>query len=340
MSIRCPLALLFFWPLLGWAQQAMTLDVVVTEKSGTPVLDLQQKDFTLLDNKQPQPILLFRAPAAASPDPPSEVIVLLDEVNTAYHDVATETIQAEKFLNQYHGKLPVPMSLAFFTDKGLTGASGSQGPTQDAGTLLAELHANRTPLRVIGRSEGVYGAGDRVDLSLRTLEQLTAYEQTRPGRKMLIWISPGWPLLSGPRQDLSEKNQQSIFNTIVGLSDSLRKARMVLYSIDPLGTADGLRTFYWQEFAKGVKKPNQVQIGNLALQVLADQSGGLVLNSSNDVAGELARCVADANAFYQLTFTTQPGDGPNDYHSIEVKLDRPKLTVRTRAGYYAQTTKQ
>jgi len=322
---------------MGLAQQPLTLDVVVTEKSGTPVLDLQQKDFTLLDNKQPQPILSFRGPAA-NPDPPSEVIVLLDEVNTAYHDVATETIQAEKFLNQYHGKLPVPMSLAFFTDKGVSGAAGSQGPTEDAETLLAELHANRAPLRVIGRSEGVYGAGDRVDLSLRTLEQLTAYEQQRPGRKMLIWISPGWPLLSGPRQDLSEKSQQSIFSTIVGLSDTLRKARVTLYSIDPLGTADGLRTFYWQEFAKGVKKPGQVQIGNLALQVLADQSGGLVLNSSNDIAGELARCVAEVNAFYQLTFNAQPGDGPNDYHAIEIKTDQPKLTVRTRAGYYAQPT--
>jgi len=339
MSIRRAFVLLAFWPMLGLAQQAMTLDVVVTEKSGTPVLDLRQKDFTLLDNKQPQPILSFRAPAANS-DAPTEIIVLLDEVNTAYHDVASETIQAEKFLNQYHGKLPVPMSLAFFTDKGVTGAADSKGPTQDAETLLAELHANRTPLRVIGRSEGVYGASDRVDLSLRTLGQLAAYEQTRPGRKMLLWISPGWPLLSGPRQDLSEKNQQSIFNTIVGLSDSLRKARMILYSIDPLGTGDGLlRTSYWQEFAKGVKKPGQVQIGNLALQVLADQSGGLVLNSSNDVAGELERCVADANAFYQLTFNTQPGDGPNDYHSIEIKADRPKLTVRTRSGYYAQTTK-
>jgi len=332
------LALLLFWPVLGLAQQGITLDVVVTEKSGAPVLDLQQKDFTLLDNKQPQPILSFRGPSA-NQDPPTEVIVLLDEVNTAYHDVATETIQAEKFLNQYHGKLPVPTSLAFFTDKGVTGAANSQGPTQSAETLIAELHANRTPLRFIGRSEGVYGAGDRVDLSLRTLEQLTAYEAQRPGRKLLIWISPGWPLLSGPRQDLSEKNEQSIFSTIVGISASLRKAGVTLYSIDPLGTADGLRTFYWQQFSKGVKKPSQVQIGNLALQVLADQSGGLVLNSSNDVAGELARCVSDANNYYQLTFNAQPGDGPDDYHSIEVKVDRPKVTVRTRTGYYAQPTK-
>ncbi|MGA9246074.1 MAG: VWA domain-containing protein, partial [Silvibacterium sp.] len=31
------------------------LDVVVTPKSGPPVAGLQQQDFTLLDNKAPQP---------------------------------------------------------------------------------------------------------------------------------------------------------------------------------------------------------------------------------------------------------------------------------------------
>jgi hypothetical protein len=39
----------------------ISLDVVVTDKSGKPVPGLQQQDFTLLDDKQPQTILSFRA---------------------------------------------------------------------------------------------------------------------------------------------------------------------------------------------------------------------------------------------------------------------------------------
>ena len=85
-----------------------------------------------------------------------------------------------------------------------------------------------------------------------------------------------------------------------------------------------------------MKKARQVQIGNLALQVLAAQSGGRVLNSDNDVAGEIATCVADANAFYVLSFDGLPGDGPNEYHALEIKIDKPGLTARTRSGYYAQ----
>ena len=43
------------------ADRRITLDVVVTDHSGKPVPGLQQQDFTLLDNKQPQPIVDFRA---------------------------------------------------------------------------------------------------------------------------------------------------------------------------------------------------------------------------------------------------------------------------------------
>ena len=73
----------------------------------------------------------------------------------------------------------------------------------------------------------------------------------------MIWISPGWPFLTGPRIDLSDKDQQRISDNVVALSDRLRQARITLYSIDPLGTADagGFRTSYYEEFVKGVKKP-------------------------------------------------------------------------------------
>ena len=48
------------------ADRRLTLDVVVTDKSGHPVPGLQQQDFTLLDDKQPQTILSFRAVDATS----------------------------------------------------------------------------------------------------------------------------------------------------------------------------------------------------------------------------------------------------------------------------------
>jgi VWFA-related protein len=315
----------------------VTLDVVVTDKSGRPIPGLQQQDFTLLDNKQPQKILSFQAiNGSASPaDSPAEVILLMDEVNATFGNVSYERGQIENFLRRDGGELPRPLSMVFFTDTGV--AIGST-PTQDGNALVAELNQSKFGLRTNRRSQGVYGAGERLQSSLTALKQLIDHEGARPGRKLVIWISPGWPLLSGPGIQLTAKYKQELFNDIVALEDGLRRARITLYSIDPLGMADaaGLRTSYYLEFVKAVKKPSQVQIGNLGLQVLATQSGGRVLNSSNDIAGEIATCIADANAFYVLSFDGLAGDGPNDFHSLDVKIDQPGLTARTRFGYYAQ----
>ena len=151
----------------------------------------------------------------------------------------------------------------------------------------------------------------------------------------MIWIGPGWLSLANSRIDLSIKDQQNLFRSIVSLSDSLRQARITVYNVDPAGSGS-VRRDYYKGFLKPVTAAKQIKGGELALQVLAEQSGGLVLNSTNDVAGEITTCAADANSFYTLSFEGAVGDGADDYHALDVKIDKPGFSTRTRAGYYAQ----
>jgi VWFA-related protein len=313
----------------------ITLNVVVNDRSGKPVSGLQEQDFTLLDNKQPQKLLSFRAIDLTSQVPPPEVILLIDAVNTSFLTVSYERSQIVKFLGQNGGKLAQPVSIIFFTD---TNTQVQTAPTSDGNTLIAAFDKNVTGLRTINRAQGLYGAVDRLDLSLRNLAQLSTYEASKPGRKMVIWISPGWPILTGPRIELSNHQQEQLFSGVVSMSTTLRRANITLYSVDPLGTNDAgsLRSVYYEEFLKGVKSVNKVQAGNLALQVLAVQSGGQALRASNDITALLNRCTEDATAYYELSFDPPPADGPNDYRSLEVKIGKPGLTARTRTGYYAQ----
>ena len=313
----------------------LTLDVIVTDKSGNPVTGLQQSDFTVLDDKQAQKILAFRPVDETSKGPPLQVIFLLDAVNASYNVVSNARQQLEKFLREGDGPLPVPMSLVLFTDK-TTQAQGSV--TRDRAALLDSVHASQAGLRDIGRSTGFYGGAERMQLSLRTLENLTSFEEKQPGRKLLIWLSSGWPLLSGPGVQMSEKDLQTAFHVIVKISTEMREAHITLYSVDPLGMDDagGFRTFYYESFLKGVVSPNKVENGNLGLQVIATQSGGRVLNSSNDIAALISSCLVDAKAYYILAFEAADADHPDEYHNLQVKIDKPGLTARTRTGYYAQ----
>ena len=314
------------------------LDVQVTDKSGAPVRGLQKQDFTLLDDKRPQSILSFQAvdrAAALANDPPVEVVLVVDAVNAPYQVVSYERSELKKFLLQNGGKLALPTSLMVFSD---TGTEMQKTSSRDGNALSALYDQYETGLRIVNRSQGFWGATERLDMSLKTLNSFIEYEKTRPGRKLMVWFSPGWPLLSGPNIELTRKEEEYFFHTIVAVSDGLRQARITLYSIDPLGLADagGVRITYYQEFLKGVTSANRAMPANLSLQVLAVQSGGRVLNSSNDLTAEISESVSDANAFYVLSFETARADRANEYHAITVTVDKPGVTARTRTGYYAQ----
>jgi VWFA-related protein len=319
------------------ANRVIALDVQVTDKSGAPVRGLQKQDFTVLDDKRPQNVISFHVEdnGAASTTDPVEVVLVVDAVNTSFNSITYVRSELKKFLLQNGGKLAQPVSLVLFTD---TGTKMQDGSSRD-GNALAELYDQyETGLRSIRRSQGFYGAAERFELSLKTLTQLVEYEGKQPGRKLMVWFSPGWPLLSGPNVQLTSKDSEHLFNGIVALSTGLRQSRVTLYAIDPLGLADagGLRISYYKEFLKGVTSPSRLYAGDLGLQVITVQSGGLVLNSSNDLTAAIANCAADANSFYVLSFEAARADRMNEYHAVRITVDKPDASARTRTGYYAQ----
>jgi VWFA-related protein len=310
------------------------LEVVVTSRSGPPVSGLEPNDFTVLDNKAQQTITSFRA--LRGRESPVEVLLVVDDVNTGFSHIAFERSEINKFLNIDSGNLAYPTALAVLTD---SGTKIQDDFTTDGKALSSALDQYMVGLHTIPRGGGNYAAEERFQLSLVALHQIALREITRAGRKIVLWISPGWPLLGGPSAELSSNQQQQIFTDIVALSTLLREARITLYSIDPLGTQDmSYRTFNWQAYLKPVSKPNQAEWGDIALQVLAVHSGGLALATNNDLAAMLRQCLGDLQAYYELSFTPVIDQKKNAYHSIEVRVTQSGMSARTRLGYYSQVT--
>ena len=87
------------------------LDVVVTPKSGSPVVaNLEQQDFTVVDNKVAQPIKAFKAISAKQE--PVNVILVVDAVNTSFTNIGYERGQISNFLKANGGHLAYPTKLA------------------------------------------------------------------------------------------------------------------------------------------------------------------------------------------------------------------------------------
>ncbi len=311
---------------------SITIDARITDKLGHRLAGLQARDFTLLDNNQPAKILDIKEVDGRSATDPVRVLIVIDAINTDFTVVAQERVQLTDFLNQDGGRLAHPTSLAVFTDKGI---SIENTFTTDGSALNTTLAAFQNALRTVTRSAGFWGATEKLQWSLNELGELVTHESTVPGRKLIIVISPGWPMLPWAGTQETEKELKWVYSTIEAFSNQLRESRVTLYAIDPyiLGRTD---PFFYEGYLKGVAKPNDAEYPNLALQVMAVHSGGLVLDSgSADIKGGLNTAIRDANDCYSVTFETPPGERPNEYHDLRLQVDKPGAVIRTTAGYYS-----
>ncbi len=314
------------------ASRQITVTLQATASKGKPVHGLTAADFHLLDNKAPRPITAVKEVTAAQET--ASLFLIVDTVNIDYSRVAYVRGELQKFLTANGGKLAHPATVVVVTDKG---AEIQQGFSTDGNALSTALSQYPFGLREIRRDTGIWGADERTQISLNALRLAVSHAATLPGRKLFLWISPGWSLLTGPNINLQESQQKALFADIVQLSTQMQTAKITLDNINPLGPGENLSVAtYYQGFTKGIRKPSDVDIADLSLQVLSIQSGGRVFTSTSDVAGNLAVSAADGDSWYEVTFDAAPAEKPNEYHRIQVDVTRPGTTVRTRDGYYAQ----
>ncbi len=316
----------------------INLNVVVTGHKGAPIVDLRKSDFTILDNKVPQKITSFQN--MSGKQVPVEVVIVMDDVNTGFFYMPDERRQMEKFLQSNGGKLPYPTSLLFFTD---AEAPVPQSFTQDGNKLAKKVLERPISERPISKSAGAGGDADRYAKSLRMLAQTIESVTTSAGRTIVIWVSPGWPLLNGPGNSLSKSDQSAMFTELENFTGDLRKNQVTLYMINPEGVSNA-NAFHngggnshaldYEQFLKPVRKARSIQCGNLSLQGMVLHSGGLVQGWSNNIAGMMQKVMDDIPNYYDLTYNA-PSDQPNRYHAIEVKVDRRGVKARTTAGYYS-----
>jgi VWFA-related protein len=310
------------------ADGLIQLDVQVTDPSGKPASGLQLSDFTLLDNGQPAKIHSFHAydGVSAKPDPPVKVILLVDFVNMPFGQVSFLRQEIARFLRQDGGHLAQPVEIYLFTSEGV---KFQPKPPTDGNALAAGLDKADDSRR---RVSVVNGDMERLQLSLRWLAIIAHNEAMKPGRKLLIWAGPGWPMLLGLHYDTTTKGQRQLFDSIIALSTALRQAHIALYSI-----AQGMPdpgAFLYRDYLQGVKTPQKADAPNLSLKVLALHSGGRVLGPDNDLKAQIDSCFQDAGAYYTLSFDPPRTETPDQYHDLKVTVGKPGFTARTSSGYY------
>ena len=302
------------------------MDVVAVDQAGKPVAGLGAKDFVLLDNGQPERVLSFEAFDGRGPDPDPlvEVILVIDALNLSSQQVQRVETELAAFLRAKGAGLMHPVSIYRLTNKGL---SASEEPSLDGNALAQEVTRGQEPRQVAIRDvaprwNAAY-AEVRNDLSLSALGAIAIEQRRRPGRKVLFWIGPGWPV---------EGHAINSFDWVTELATRMREARIALYSVTEWARPD--EAFAAKSFLRGVKSEGEARPGNLALEVLALQSGGRVLQQAQDLAGMIDKSLDEESIYYTLGFDPPHANGPDEYHELKVQVNQPGLSARARTGYY------
>ena len=312
-------------------------------------------------------------------DASPQLLIVIDAVNTGLQDLARSEDAVQAILKASHGLLPQLTSVVILSDTA-GHASGKTSPQDTASRHEHELFAHRIPatrdpaaiseeldryklgLHRILQAQAGPGQAERVQLSLKALSFLAKAEASEPGAKVVLWIGPGWPLLSRSNSQASEQ----LFDSIVYFSDLLRSARILLYSVSPEGMtsqdhsaeeeafmlssrpnsirANGyapnipveLTPTYYKEFLSGVRKPTDSSPNDLAIQVLAYQSGGLVMQQKNDLKSQIAQCMSDTQHISTLAYDPEAHGGLTVYHAITVTRAVDAQALRTQTGFYTR----
>jgi VWFA-related protein len=347
------------------AEHRIVLNAMVTNADGKPATDLKPEDFTVLDDRLPRPIESFRAAHGSSDRERVHVILVLDAVNNSSRMFGIERREVERYLNRNRGKLPYPFSLEL-----LSAAGSSLVPSsRDAEALVAGLnhaaastHAmdcgdeggiapqqyhsdvyspplNLGPLETVKQRETKADCLNRkFVLSVAALDKLARQQTDVPGRAIVIWLGEGWPLLLGP--DFSPDTParaENHFDYLADLSASLEQAQITL---DAVSSPDLSRKAEpgAEKLASAATPPegNVAHTSDFALPVLVRQTGGQVLAYGKDIGSEISAAMADAEAYYALSFDAPPAAGVGEFHTLEVKVNRPGLAVRASTAYFAQ----
>lgn len=316
------------------------LDMVVTDAKGNVITALKRDDFHVTERDEPQTVLNFEPAGAHSISPNLSIdstsaldalapaapvnIVLLDEFNTRFEDMAFARYSLKKFLDRQPGKLATPTMLVAVSLQNFTVLHDY---TQNKDELISALnhHFSAYPWQ----AHRYAWLGERYATAFITLRRVAQATIGHPGHKNMIWIGRGFPNLN--MANFPVDTEQRVNNAVQDCVNVLRDARITLYTIDPAGLkvdqqAYGSDAAFTDPFG-----------GNYQFAKLATATGGRALYGRNDVDAQIGTAIRDGASFYTLTYRpTDDSQNPQKFRRIKVTVDRPGLTVTTREGYYLQ----
>jgi len=289
-------------PVLRADVKMVLVPVTVTDRRGANVNGLEQKSFTVLDDKAPQTIVSF-----STEDSPCSVGVVLDISGSMRNTLGAAKDVVQAFLNTTNS------GDEFLLLTVSTQPAANPGFTTDIADLEQSIGT--------ARPGGMTALIDTVYLGLNRMR-----EARQPRRALLI--------LSDGIDNQSRYSQSELLRVAIEANVQIYT---IIFDTGAAGGSAGTVPFRPSMIAKPGDRGPERQ-GPEMLEKLSDRTGGLHFRVRNQAEAHEAviKTGQALRSQYMIGYHAPDSSGSGKWHRVQVKLDRAQVQVYARTGYYAR----
>jgi VWFA-related protein len=220
-------------------------------------------------------------------------------------------------------------------------AMDAAGNSPDAATIMANLQqfeAEQQSFQL--RIRQIY--------TLNALNDLARYMSNLPGRKNLIWFSGSFPINVLPDGDLADPfavvdSAEDEFRQTV---DLLSRGQVAVYPVDARGLM--VTPMYNASSSGSSFARNPRAFGNAdakwaqktasehdTMNQMAAETGGRAFVNTNGLTEAVQTAIEAGSNYYTVAYSPTNENWNGGFRRIQVKIDKPGVTLAYRRGYYA-----
>ena len=225
-----------------------------------------------------------------------------------------------------------------------------------AGLPTEDERGNPTPIRTVEGFQDAQAIVDPLDQqrafnvrrALQSIENISEWLADVQGRrKALLFFSEGFDYDIYQPFYLGREASSVIADTREATA-AAQRANVNVYGIDPRGLSNfgemmevtgssDYPQLGWGEYRGAL---DELLLAQESLLSLSEETGGLAIVNSGDLAGGLGRIVLDNSRYYLLGYYSDATEwSRNRFMDIEVRVKRPGLEVRARKGFLPPDTR-
>jgi VWFA-related protein len=357
-------------PTFRVAVDYVEVDAVVTDRDGKFVGGLTKDDFEVLEDGKPQTISAFtlvdlpvRRPAPPAfrgtpvePDVRTNagefngrvMVLVLDDLLVDAKRTLKVRAAAKEFINKHVSENDLVAVLN-------TGRStSSQNFTNNRALLLAAVDrfvGSRLKSIAMATMEYFQMTNEAVDphaqeRPVRTRDALGRLKNAaeylanvRGRRKALIWFSEG---VDFNLDDPMLRDAPLVRDAMAELMGTAQRSGVSFYALDPRGLGAGLDDNTGISLPEDLQSPigmqsvlSEVRFTQGSLHTISNETGGFAVVGGGDINNHFDRIVEENSSYYLLGYYPASDKKDGKVRSLDVRVKRPGLRVRSRKAYTA-----